>query len=450
MQGKLKESWAHTKHNRATTALVVILLLALILVPSEDSLIRLAAKFSLTANAISNNHTMAGGENNKIVSGSPLANAISNNHTMAGGENNKIVSGSLLAFSSDNSMKPCSGKGYTVKYPSGWKRLGCTLFGPHIGESPRTQNEVETFLRISVVPNTPSIDVIKSQLRLVDADVFQKVWGPSPMGSNSFQVVYRWAGDRDEGLPYVNQSSVNSLVPSPVPFEALPSATHPQPTNTSNNNSNPNFFTPQADTENSKHGNKSKSEVSSDSDNSQTQLPAILSAFYAISHNTLYIIEYSTAQGSFNDESRQQMNDIVSSFQPTNVAPPALSGLNQLDPRNSLTSNPISLGDNQTLTVHVLDNNSKVIPNAKVYVAVVPPSERVMLVDLPESTTRPYVAFSNFTHSLRFGDLTDDSGNATFEWNIGKKSERGIYSVVIYTSAPGYGQIKTTKHYLVK
>jgi len=101
-----------------------------------------------------------------------------------------------------------------------------------------------------------------------------------------------------------------------------------------------------------------------------------------------------------------------------------------------VASDPVAVGDTQTIVITVREaNSSNAIPEAKLNAAIVIPSERNMLSELSASSN---ISFIHFIHSKKFNGLGDDFGTFVYMWKVGQGSELGIYSIAVGVSAPGY------------
>ena len=174
-----------------------------------------------------------------------------------------------------------SARTFNITYPSNWANMSgdCSLFTPN-PNAPFSPS-IEPFVRISVTDlNTslpiPSISDIEKQVIFFSNPKFFNqisIYPPMQINASSFVIFYRWTGDPEVGLPYVNQSaSFPALTLTPLTSSAR-----------ANNKSDP--FIDQ------------------------------LFAKYIISHNKIYVIEYSAPVNSFNDSrTLQDVSQMIGSF----------------------------------------------------------------------------------------------------------------------------------------
>lgn len=101
-----------------------------------------------------------------------------------------------------------------------------------------------------------------------------------------------------------------------------------------------------------------------------------------------------------------------------------------------VASNPIDVGDTQTVLITVSDaNTSSTVPQAHIDSVIVVPSERETLSQLSPSHNLSSI---HFVASNKLSGIADDLGNFVFTSKIGRHSELGIYSVAAYVYAAGY------------
>jgi hypothetical protein len=116
----------------------------------------------------------------------------------------------------------------------------------------------------------------------------------------------------------------------------------------------------------------------------------------------------------------------------------------------SPSSNSLPIGDNQTITIKVLeqsDNISKGVPMASISGVIINSSESGMIPqELQKSPNGP---FSRPVQSS-FQALTDDNGIYKHRWTIGQQVKPGSYSVIVYVSADGYRTYLTSKQFYIK
>jgi hypothetical protein len=164
-------------------------------------------------------------------------------------------------------------EGFSINYPSNWMNMSedCSFFTPN--PNALFSPTIEPFFRISVTNLNaslpiPPISEIESQVMFFsDANFFKRISVPRQIGANAFAILYQWTGDPQVALPYVNQSS---------PFPSL-------------------ALTPLSTTTNSSQS------PTSNNDSENNPYVAQLYAIYVISHNKLYVIEYSALVNNFND-----------------------------------------------------------------------------------------------------------------------------------------------------
>jgi hypothetical protein len=236
--------------------------------------------------------------------------------------------------STDNGTILCtdSGNEFSIKYPSNWVKLGkCSFFTPNLNGifSP----DIETFVRISVTnlslptptlgispSSTPSIPELEREvIFFTDGNFFKRLSDPRLLSANAFSILYKWTGDYQAGLPYVNQFSIFSPTNTSTPFvipplsiaknTSLPSiAKNTSLPSIAKNTSLPSIA-------------KNTSQPASSNATAKDRFIAELNAIYVLANNKIYTIEYSAPIKSFsNPDILQAVTKMINSF--TLTSPP--------------------------------------------------------------------------------------------------------------------------------
>jgi hypothetical protein len=260
--------------------------------------------------------------------------------------------------STDNGTILCadSGNGFSIRYPSNWVKLGkCSFFSPNLNGifSP----DIETFVRISVTnlslptptptlgispSSTPSISELEREvIFFTDGNFFKRLSDPRLISANAFSILYKWTGDYQAGLPYVNQFSNFSPTNTSTPFVIPPLsiAKNTSLPSIAKNTSLPSIAKNTSLPSIAKNTSlpsiaKKTSQPASSNATAKDRFIAELNAIYVLANNKIYTIEYNAPIKSFsNPDILQAVTKMINSF--TLTSPPkAVASPPPLKPAN--------------------------------------------------------------------------------------------------------------------